>query len=48
MPRDGSGRAHNEVEGGEIVHGAGDKDVGVSVPWNPVVFGLGLFPNIVY
>lgn len=27
MPRDGSGRAHNEVEGGEIVHGAGDKDV---------------------
>lgn len=27
MPRDGSGRAHNEVEGGEIVHGAGDNDV---------------------
>ena len=28
MPRDGSGRAHNEVEGDEIVHGAGDNDVG--------------------
>ena len=32
MPRDGSGHAHNEVEGGEIVHGAGDGDVGYNFP----------------
>jgi hypothetical protein len=31
MPRDGSGRAHNEVEGNEIVHGAGDKDVSKAI-----------------